>query len=66
MKAYLQSEDLWECVEGTSEYVIDTKKNTKARAKIILSVDKRNLTSKPEIQPKKPVTNLKKPSKTKD
>lgn len=42
MQAYLQSEDLWGCVEGDAEYINDTKKMTKARAKIILSVEKQN------------------------
>ncbi|KMQ83527.1 retrovirus-related pol polyprotein from transposon tnt 1-94 [Lasius niger] len=42
MQAYLQSEDLWDCVEGDDEYINNTKKMTKARAKIILSVDKQN------------------------
>lgn len=42
MQAYLQSEDLWGCVEGDAEYINDTKKMTKVRAKIILSVEKQN------------------------
>ncbi|EZA62837.1 hypothetical protein X777_01151 [Ooceraea biroi] len=42
MRAYLQSEDLWVCVEGRSEYTQDSKRMTKARAKIILSVEKQN------------------------
>lgn len=42
MQAYLESEDLWGCVEGQSEYTQDSKKMTKARAKIILSVEKIN------------------------
>ncbi|XP_011859670.1 PREDICTED: uncharacterized protein LOC105557114 [Vollenhovia emeryi] len=42
MQAYLQSKDLWGGVEGDSEYTGDTKKMTKARAKIILSVEKQN------------------------
>ncbi|EFN71138.1 hypothetical protein EAG_10667, partial [Camponotus floridanus] len=42
MQAYLQSEDLWDCVEGDAEYINDTKKMTKVKAKIILSVEKQN------------------------
>lgn len=42
MEAYLQSEDLWGCVTGEDTYLSDAKKMTKARAKIILSVEKQN------------------------
>ncbi|EZA57616.1 hypothetical protein X777_02193 [Ooceraea biroi] len=42
MQAYLQSEDLWGCVKGRSEYTQDSKRMTKARVKIILSVEKQN------------------------
>lgn len=41
MEAYLQSEDLWGCVTGEAAY-LSAKKMTKARAKIILSVEKQN------------------------
>lgn len=36
MQCYLELEDLWECVRGTNQ---DETKCTRARAKIILSVD---------------------------
>ncbi|EZA58140.1 hypothetical protein X777_01868 [Ooceraea biroi] len=42
MQAYLESEDLWGCVTGAQTHVADVKKMTKARAKIILSVEKQN------------------------
>lgn len=42
MRALLESEDLWGCVEEPQRYSNDTKKMCKARAKIILAVDKRN------------------------
>lgn len=42
MRVYLESEDLWGCVEETIEYTTDTKKMTKARARIILRVEKQN------------------------
>ncbi|KAJ0169236.1 hypothetical protein K1T71_015266 [Dendrolimus kikuchii] len=38
VKTYLQHEELWDCVEGKSDSV-DTKRDTKARSKIILLVD---------------------------
>jgi len=41
MQALLESEDLWGCIEEKAEYT-DSKKMSKARAKIILSLDKRN------------------------
>jgi len=42
MQALLESEDLWGCIEEKAEYIADSKKMSKARAKIILSLDKRN------------------------
>lgn len=36
VKAYLQLEELWECVQGTE---VDTKKDLKAKSKLILLVD---------------------------
>lgn len=42
MKAYLESEDLWGCVEGHADYVGNQRKVAKARAKIILAIDKEN------------------------
>jgi len=41
MQALLESEDLWGCIKEKAEYA-DSKKMSKARAKIILSLDKRN------------------------
>lgn len=42
MQALLESEDLWGCIEEKPEYIADSKKMSKAKAKIILSLDKRN------------------------
>ncbi|KMQ87655.1 retrovirus-related pol polyprotein from transposon tnt 1-94 [Lasius niger] len=42
MQALLESEDLWGCIEEEEGYLTDSKKMSKARAKIILSLDKRN------------------------
>lgn len=42
IQTYLESEDLWGCVTETTGYTSDVKKMTKARAKIILSVEKPN------------------------
>jgi len=42
MQALLESEDLWGCIEEKAGYIADSKKMSKARAKIILSLDKRN------------------------
>lgn len=42
MQALLESEDLWGCIEEKAEYIADSKKMSKAKAKIILSLDKRN------------------------
>ncbi|KAK9737850.1 hypothetical protein QE152_g10339 [Popillia japonica] len=39
MQALLEHEDLWGCVTGDAMYTADTKKVTKARAKIILLID---------------------------
>lgn len=42
MRACLEAEDLWGCVLGKEAYVTDMKKMTKARAKIVLAVQKQN------------------------
>jgi len=42
MQALLESEDLWGCIEEKVEYIADSKKMSKASAKVILSLDKRN------------------------
>ncbi|KMQ87962.1 retrovirus-related pol polyprotein from transposon tnt 1-94 [Lasius niger] len=42
MRACLEAEDLWGCVLGEAAYVTDMKKMTKARAKIVLAVQKQN------------------------
>ncbi|KMQ87255.1 retrovirus-related pol polyprotein from transposon tnt 1-94 [Lasius niger] len=42
MRACLEAEDLWGCVLGEEAYVTDMKKMTKARAKIVLVVQKQN------------------------
>ncbi|CAK1587338.1 unnamed protein product [Parnassius mnemosyne] len=39
VKTYLQHEELWDCVECVNSSAIDTKRDTKARSKIILLVD---------------------------
>lgn len=39
MQAWLEHDDLWGCVLGTEEYVVDEKRATKAKSKLILSVD---------------------------
>lgn len=39
MQACLEFEDLWGCVKGDAAYITDTRKVTRARSKIILSVD---------------------------
>lgn len=39
MQACLELEDLWGCVKGEASYTTDTKKVTRARSRIILSVD---------------------------
>lgn len=38
----LEAENLWGCVLGEEAYLADTKKMTKARAKIVLAVQKQN------------------------
>lgn len=42
MQALLESEDLWGCIEEKAEDIADSKKMSKAKANIILSLDKRN------------------------
>ncbi|XP_011859957.1 PREDICTED: uncharacterized protein LOC105557351 [Vollenhovia emeryi] len=42
MQACLELKDLWGCVTGEEAYTTDIKKVTRARAKIILSVDTAN------------------------
>lgn len=42
MRALLEGEDLWGCVQGTKEHVADAKKMAKTKSKIVLAVDKRN------------------------
>lgn len=42
MRACLEAEDLWGCLLGEEAYLMDTKKMTKARAKIVLAVQKQN------------------------
>lgn len=42
MKNYLEHEELWQEVEPDPGYVSDSKKNTKAKSKIILLVDQVN------------------------
>ncbi|XP_067215628.1 uncharacterized protein [Linepithema humile] len=42
MRACLEAEDLWGCILGEEAYTTDTKKMSKARAKIVLSVQKQN------------------------
>lgn len=42
MRACLEAEDLWECVFGEASYIADVKKMIKARAKIVLAVQKQN------------------------
>lgn len=39
VKNYLEHEELWNEIEPMSGYVSDSKKNTKARSKIILLID---------------------------
>lgn len=38
--AYLECDDLWGCIEGTAEYVQNAQKERKARARIVLSLNK--------------------------
>lgn len=42
MQASLELEDLWGCILGEEGYVKDIKKDTRARSKIILSLDTTN------------------------
>lgn len=42
MQTYLQHEELWDCIESDSGTPTDPKRDTKARTKIILSVDPTN------------------------
>lgn len=42
IQALLESKDLWGCIEEKEDYITDSKKISKARAKIILSLNKRN------------------------
>ena len=42
MQAYLECDDLWGCITGEATYLADQKKMNKAKAKIILSMDKQN------------------------
>lgn len=42
MQTLLENEDLWGCITGTAEYVANARKMTKARMKIILSLEKQN------------------------
>lgn len=42
VKTYLQHEELWECIENPNKEPFDTKKDTKAKSKIILLVDSIN------------------------
>ena len=44
MKAYLEDEDLWKCVEGEEQAITNERNMAKANAKIILAVDKTNYT----------------------
>lgn len=39
VKAYLQLEDLWECIEPESGKSVDAKKDIKAKSKLILLID---------------------------
>jgi len=42
IQTLLERENLWGCIEEKPEYIIDFKKMSKARAKIIFSLDKHN------------------------
>ena len=42
MRTYLEHEELWECLEPAAGATVDGKKDTKAKAKIILSIDPLN------------------------
>lgn len=42
MQACLELEDLWGCITGEKTYIADSRKVTRARARIILSVDTAN------------------------
>lgn len=44
MQSYLEHEDLWKCVIGDAEAVRDAKNMAKAKAKLVLAVDKCNYT----------------------
>jgi len=52
MRALRESEDLWGCIEEKAEYIADSKKMSKVRAKIILSLDKRNYSHVQDTTPK--------------
>lgn len=39
VKAYLQLEDLWECIETETGKAVDAKKDIKAKSKLILLID---------------------------
>ncbi|RLU22290.1 hypothetical protein DMN91_004568 [Ooceraea biroi] len=41
MQTLLESEDLWGCIEEKPDYIADSKKMNKTKAKIILSLAKR-------------------------
>lgn len=42
MQAFLECEELWRCVQGTPPYTENARKMAKAKARIILSVEKQN------------------------
>lgn len=44
MQSYLEHEDLWKCVTGDARAITDEKSMAKAKAKLVLAVDKCNYT----------------------
>lgn len=55
MKALLQSEDLWGCIEEEDDYITNIKKMTKAKAKLIVTVHKQNYVHIQQVETPKQV-----------